>query len=117
MLTRDIQRLALAVVMTISLLYSISVYVRRENSHHDWISYASSDSEAFDPPNDAPQIIPDIPIPLPHPDAAPVDDSDGDEIELQQPPKERNSLPPNDEAIAKPEGDTTGPPQDAVVDT
>lgn len=110
MLTRDIQRLALAVAMTILLFYSISVYIGREKLYHDWISYAASDSDAINLPNDTPEPIQNIPIPLPGPNVAPNDDSSGDKIAAQP-------LSPQDEATAKTEGDATDALQDVVVNS
>lgn len=126
MLTRDVQRLTLAVVLTLLLFYSLSVYLARGETRQEWLSYASDDHDAFKQPDDA-NVPQNIPIPFPDPKAEHHDASDGSNIALQEPkaddatkkqpaagapvekkPPQGDAKPPTaqDALKPKPEGDT-----------
>ncbi|OAQ71982.1 hypothetical protein VFPPC_12681 [Pochonia chlamydosporia 170] len=110
MLIRDTQRLALAIVLTVVLLYTSWVYFARGRELQDLVPHGADDSVNDDKP---PYTPPNIPIPLPHPDADPIDDSTSQEIALQEPQINGNDIAHRTEGINQ--GENTMPPLQEVV--
>lgn len=82
MLTRDGQRLLVAVVLTILLFYSVHVYIARDNAWRRWYG-PKAEAKVEQPIQEHKDTSLNIPIPLPHPNAEAHDEANSHNIALK----------------------------------
>ena len=85
MLTRDAQRLLLAVVLTILLFYSVHVYIARDDAWQRWYG-PKAEAKVEQPIQEHKDTSLNIPIPLPHPNAEAHDETNSHNIALKGAP-------------------------------
>lgn len=103
MLTRDGQRLLIAVVLTIMLFYSVHVYIERDSAWQRWYG-PKAEAKVEQPIQEHKDTSLNIPIPLPHPNAEAHDGANSHNIALKGAPPVQDGAFTNNKVDTK-EGD------------